>query len=369
MSRNENGAKTNAELDEEVETRDAEAEIEALAGLREVAYQRKRKQAATNLEIPLGTLDKLVAKRRAKLEAEAQPLYAHWVVEPWDEPVEGSILLQTITERIRQHVILTQDQATAIALWIMLTWVHEQAAVHSPILLATSAEANSGKSTLLGLIGFLVRQALLSVSISGPALFRSIEKWGPTFVIDEADTSLVNNDDLKEVVNSGWTRGQSVIRCDPETHDPRPYSTFCPKALGMKGRKLPDTTLSRCLIIEMQRKLPSETVADFDHLDDEGLALLRRQLARWAKDNSALLTKAQPEIPHGFDTRVRANWKLLLAIAENAGDEWKRAAWQAAGAIEKLKATFEASIGVQLLSSIRAMFTELCREHVLARHR
>jgi Protein of unknown function (DUF3631) len=223
-------------------------------------------------------------------------------------------------------------------------------------LLATSAEANSGKSTLLGLLGFLVRQALLSVSIRGPALFRSIEKWGPTFVIDEADTSLVNNDDLKEVVNSGWTRGQRVIRCDPETHDPRPYSTFCPKAIGMKGRKLPDTTLSRTIIIEMKRKLPNETVADFDHLDDDGLARLRRQLARWAVDNGAALTAATPEIPQGFHNRVRANWKLLLAIAENAGDEWKRAAWQAAGAIEKVKATFEASIGVQLLSSIRAMF-------------
>ena len=308
--------------------------------------------------MPLNALDKLVNKGRAKLEAEAgaRPLFPHWVVEPWDEPVEGSILLRAITERIRRHVILTQDQATAVALWIMLTWVHEQAAVHSPILLATSAEANSGKSTLLGLLGFLVRQALLSVSISGPALFRSIEKWGPTFVIDEADTSLVNNEDLKEVVNSGWTRGQSVIRCDPETNDPRPYSTFCPKALGMKGRKLPDTTLSRTIIVEMKRKLPNEKVADFDHLDDEGLAGLRRQLARWADDNGAALTAATPEMPPGFHNRTRANWKLLLAIAEAAGGDWKRRADQAAKAIEKIKATFETSIGVRLLSSIRTLF-------------
>jgi putative DNA primase/helicase len=349
---------SNAELDVQVETKDAEAEIEALAGLREVAYQKKRKQAAADLQMPVGTLDKLVAKHRAKIEAEAdpQPLYPHWVVEAWDESVEGSILLLAITERIRQHVILTQDQATAVALWIMLTWVHEQAAVHSPILLATSAEANSGKSTLLGLLGFLVRQALLSVSISGPALFRSIEKWGPTFVIDEADTSLVNNDDLKEVVNSGWTRGQSVIRCDPETHDPRPYSTFCPKALGMKGRKLPDTTLSRTIIIEMKRKLPNETVVDFDHLDDDGLAGLRRQLARWAVDNGAALIAAAPEIPAGFHNRIRANWKLLLAIAESVGGDWKRRAWRAASTIEKVRETFEQSIGVQLLSDIRALF-------------
>ena len=98
MSTDGNGAMTNAELDEEVETRDAEAEIEALAGLREVAYQRKRKQAATNLEIPIVTLDKLVAKRRAKLEADAEaaPLYEHWNTEPNDVPEHGGVLLQAI---------------------------------------------------------------------------------------------------------------------------------------------------------------------------------------------------------------------------------------------------------------------------------
>jgi Protein of unknown function (DUF3631) len=348
----------NRKLDENVQTRDAEAEIAALAGLSEVAYQRKRKQASDDLGMPLKVLDKLVSKGRAKLEAQAEapPLYPHWVVEPWNEPVEGGILLRAITKLIQRHVILTSDQATAVALWILLTWVHERAVVHSPLLLATSAEANSGKSTLLGLLGFLVRKALLSVSISGPALFRSIEKWNPTFVIDEADTSLVNNDDLKEVVNSGWTRGQSVIRCDPETNDPRPYSTFCPKAIGMKGRKLPETTLTRTIIIEMKRKLPTETVADFDHLDNEDLSVLRRRLARWADNNAELLAKAMPKVPPGFHNRTKANWMPLFAIAESAGSNWKLAAWKAAGAVEKIRETFEASIGVQLLSDIKTMF-------------
>jgi hypothetical protein len=158
--------------------------------------------------------------------------------------------------------------------------------VHSPILLATSPEANSGKTTLLNLASYLVRNSLCSVSITGAALFRSIEKWRPTFVIDEADSVLVDNEDLKAVINSGWTRGQSVIRCDPKTNEPRPYTTFCPKALGMKGRKLPDTTLSRAIIIEMQRKRPHEQVADFDHIDDAELASLRARCARWALDNA-----------------------------------------------------------------------------------
>src|SRR4029077_5955669 len=294
--------------------------------------------------MPVGFLDKLVAAPRVKQTGEGEPaaLYEHWNVEPWPEVVDGGTLLRALTERIRRHVIMTMDQAAAVGLWVMPAWVHKQVAVHSPILLATSAEASSGKSTLVGIAGFLVRRSLLSVSISGPALFRSIEKWCPTFVIDEADTVLNRNEDFKEVINSGWTRGQSVVRCDPETNDPRPYSTFCPKAIGMKGRKLPETTLTRTIIIEMKRKLPTETVADFDHLDNEELSLLRRRLARWADDNAELLANATPKVPPGFHNRTKANWKLLLAIAESAGSNWKLAAWKAAGAIEKIRETFEA---------------------------
>ena len=331
--------------------------VAALAELSELAYQKQRDEAAAKLGIRVTVLDKLVAKKRIEFEVDHVPmLYPHWTVASSEELVDGGIILEALVNKIRWHVVMSPDQAVTVALWVMLTWVHEKVAVHSPLLLVTSAEANSGKSTLLGVIGFLARRSLLSVMITGPALFRSIEKWQPTFAIDEADTVLVNNEDLKEVVNFGWTRGQSAIRCDPETNEPRPYSTFCPKAIGMKGRKLPDTTLSRAIIIEMKRKRPDEVAEDFDHIDDAQLARLRRQLSRWANDHAAALGKAKPEIPPGFHNRVRANWKLLLAIAEQVGGDWKQQAWQAAGTIERVKATFESSIGVTLLKALRAMF-------------
>lgn len=326
-----------------------------MASLTDFAYARRRKQAAKQLEIGVTQLDKMVRQRKAELEADApEPLFEHWNVEPWQESVSGDALFRALRERIRRHVVLTDEQATAVALWIMLTWVHEKAAVHSPLLLARSAEPNSGKSTLLGVIGLIVRRGLLSVSITGPALFRSIAKWTPTFVLDENDTAFVNNDDLKEVVNSGWTRGQGAIRCDPETNEPRSYSTFAPKAIGMKGRKLPDTTLSRAIIIELKRKLPSEQVEDFRHVDDDELARLRQQCLRWANDSASALAKAAPEMLPGFHNRTAANWTLMPAIAERVGT--KEQAWQAASAIENLKDARDASIGIQLLSDIRQAF-------------
>jgi putative DNA primase/helicase len=346
------GSREPDELDEEL--------IAELAALPKLRYQKRRVEIAKRFGIRVSELDKLVAEARGEIrKKEPSPaLYDHWVVEPAEEEIDGAALLEELTTFLKTHLVISEHQAIVVGLWVLFTWTHD-VAVHSPLLLITSPQANSGKSTLLGLINFLVRRSVQSVSISGPALFRSIEKWVPTFIVDEADTVLANNEDLKEVVNSGWTRGQAVIRCHAVTLEPQPYSTFAPKAIGMKGRKLPDTTLSRAIIIAMKRKLPAEEVVDFDHTDNETLARLRRQLLRWATDNSEALAQAEPQIPEGFHNRTRANWKPILAIAERIGGGWKALARKAAVEIEDVHETFDPSIGIQLLADIKEAFTAL----------
>jgi putative DNA primase/helicase len=96
-------------------------------------------------------------------------------------------------------VILSEEQATAVALWVIYSWLHEyeKFASHSPNLHVRSPERDSGKTTLLGAVGFLACRALASTQISGPALFRSIAKWRPTFIIDEADDVLKDNPELR----------------------------------------------------------------------------------------------------------------------------------------------------------------------------
>ena len=181
-------------------------------------------------------------------------------MEPWPEAVDTGELMASLVARIKRHIVLSDDEALTVALWVLFAWVHDAAAVHSPILLATSAEPNSGKTQLLSLVGFLVPRALVCVEISEATLFRGIEKWPPTIIVDEADVILINNEPLRSVINSGWTRGSCVPRCIGDDNTPHAFPTFCPKVIGMKGRKLPDTTLSRSIIIEMRRKKAAEKV-------------------------------------------------------------------------------------------------------------
>ena len=333
-------------------TPEDEALLVELAALSPLDYAKRRKRAATKLGISVSDLDRFVADARATRRRSTRWRCFMTIGRslPWDEAVDGKILFRALSECVRRYVILTEPQATAVTLWVVYSWLHEHErfATHSPILLVRSAEKDSGKTTLLGIITFLTRRALNSVEISGAALFRSIAKWQPTFVIDEGDDVLTDNADLRSVLNSGWTRGQTVIRCHHDTHEPESFSTFAPKVLGMKGDKLPDTTLSRSLAIDMKPKLAGEWIADFDHLDNETFARLRRQVLRWATDNAEALAARQPEIPQDFHNRRRANWRPLLAIAEAM--DVKQAGWEAALEIERRQIAVDPSTGIQLLT-------------------
>jgi hypothetical protein len=158
------------------QTKQANALIDELAQLSGLDYARRRRDAARDLGINVADLEREVRARREAIAAErgAPPLFGHWVVEPWPEPVDADALIVALVRRIRRHVVLTLYEAVTVALWILMAWVHHEAAIHSPILLATSAEANSGKTTLLNVVSFLVPRGMSCVGTSEASLFRSV---------------------------------------------------------------------------------------------------------------------------------------------------------------------------------------------------
>jgi CHC2 zinc finger len=219
------------------ERADAKArEDELLAKLEKaepgLAYRRQRDEVAKELRVGKTDIEAELKRRR-----EAAPLFGHWIVEPWPDPADGDALLRDITRRIHRHVICSADDALVIALWIVFSWIHEEVATHSPILLVTSAEPESGKTTLLSIVSYLAPRAIASVEISGAALYRSIQLWRPSFIVDEFDSVLNGTDDdkqtLRSIINSGHVRGQGVIRCEGDDKRPERFETFAPKALGM----------------------------------------------------------------------------------------------------------------------------------------
>ena len=329
-----------------------ESKLSQILQLPHVEYLRTRKELAKDLGVPCDLLD---AERRKhdKQESESGGTPSHWAVDPWPSPVDARRLIDAIVSRIKAHIVMNEHSALTAALWVMLAWAHD-AAVHSPILMVSSPEAECGKTTLLGLINLMVPRGMIFVEGSAPVIFRMIDKWHPTLIVDEADSIFRNNKDLRAIINSGWTRGAGVPRCHPETHEPEFFETFGPKAIGLKGLNVPDTTLSRSIVIAMQRKLLDDKVTDFGHQDDECLAQLRRQLARFANDNIEQLRQSSPILPQGFGNRLAANWRLMLAIAELCGTEVAGRARTAAAALSRR--VDRVSHAVELLHDIGDFF-------------
>lgn len=329
--------------------------LSRLAALPPLEYDKCREREADHLGVRVGTLDAEV--RRVRGVSDPTNEVGHSVTiddpDPWSDPVDGAVLLDELAETVRRHVVLPAGAADAVALWVLHAHAHDTANI-SPILAATSPTPECGKSTLLTLLNALVPRPLPASNITAAALFRAVEKWRPTLLIDEADTFLRESDELRGVLNSGHNRGSAwVIRTAGDDHEPKQFLTWAPKAIALIGR-LPATLASRALHIELRRMTANESVvalrADrLDHLDP-----LRRRAWRWAKDHTAALRCSDPDMPTTLRGRAADNWRHLLTIADVAGGEWPQQARTAAEALGAPRN--EQTAGVLLLEDIREIF-------------
>src|SRR5262249_15950701 len=151
-----------------------------------------------------GALDGLVkACRKAMQKSKQAP--ASWTVGAATEPVSGDRLLNAQKAQYEKYVVLPPHAAVTCALWTMHPWTTDSVDL-SRILGIIWPEKRCGKTTLLKILNRLARRASLASNISAAALFRYIEAEQPTLLIDEADSFLKDNEELRGVLNSGHSR-------------------------------------------------------------------------------------------------------------------------------------------------------------------
>jgi putative DNA primase/helicase len=336
--------------------------LELAASLTPIEYERQREVIAKRLEVRVGILDKLIKERRPQAESNSGNGEGAMILlsqpEPWPDPVSLSSVLTTISTTIQRFLVVSESAVTAITLWIIHTYAHEAANV-SPVLAINSPEKRCGKTTLIELLTALVIRPLSASNLTPATIFRGVQAYHPTLLIDEADTFLNgDSDELRGILNSGHRRRTAIVlRTVGDTHEVKQFSTWCPKAIAAIG-KLPDTLADRSIVIEMRRRSPDEKVEGlrFDRIAKE-VEPVRRQAFRWFQDNRHSLTMAEPEIPVGIDDRAADNWRALLAIADAAGLEWAKLARQAATELCGNRDVEDESARTMLLTDIRNLFT------------
>ncbi|MBA7608317.1 hypothetical protein ES703_15494 [subsurface metagenome] len=301
-------------------------------------YGRRRKDIAKKLgDISLGMVDEVRRGPAGEAPDTGQGTTVQFEdPEPWPEEVDGAVLLDDLAATYKKYIVLPNGAAEALSLWTAFSYVHDKFQI-SPILSITSPDKRCGKTTLLALLGQLVLKPLPASNLTASTIFRGIEKFHPTILVDEADTFMKENEELRGVLNSGHLRAQACcLRCVGEEHEIKTFSTWCPKAIAKIG-KLSATLDDRSIEICMQRKTPNEKVSRL-RLDRSNLLFgeLRRKLARWSQDISVLDVAAIEVDDTGLFTndRMADNWRPLLTIANVASwgaADWVKRAIEAAG--------------------------------------
>jgi len=343
--------------DDETIRRDDDT-IRRLAKMSLLEYERVRAAEAKNLGCRASMLDRLVSAMRQLANPATDTLQGAAVkladVEPWEHPVDGAQVLDEIAKRTASYVVMPPGAADVTALWDAHTHCFS-VFMHSPRLNASSAEKQSGKTTLRDVCAEFVARPLLTENTTSAVLFRLVHAQAPTLLADEYDSWLAENEELRGLLNAGHRRGAIVHRCEGEGFEVRGFLVFAPVMLCGIGA-LPGTLHDRSIPIRLPRAKRGEIQARFDSRHVEVENELRRKLARFVADNRERIAACEPQMPETMFNRVADNWRPLFAIAEIAGGDWPQ---RCADAYTKLiESEFEdvETLRVALLTDIQQIF-------------
>lgn len=295
------------------------------------------------------------------------------------EPVLGHVLLERLVELFDSYLVLPKGGAEVLALYTIFTYLFNEFDI-CPLLVVTAPTKRCGKTRTQDVLSGVVRNPVRASNASAASLFRLIEHGQVTLLLDEYDTYLNRNEDIKGIVNGGHTRGSAyVLRAERSGEDflPRRFSTWCPKILAGVDR-LPPTIEDRSIILPMRRKEKSQTVRKLRlaKFPDE-TAALRSMLERWAADNAERVAATTPPPIEGFDDRASDNWEPLLAIGDVIGHGWaERSRWAARTLVDAASTHDEQDLQILLLKDLQELLkdnlegeirTELLLERLLER--
>lgn len=285
------------------------------------------------------------------------------VPPPWDEPAGvGAELLDRLDTFLGRFVAYPSRHArVAHALWIghahlMGRWES------TPRIAFLSPEPGSGKSRCLEVTEPLVPRPVHAVNTTPAYLFRKVsdEAGAPTILYDEIDTvfgpKAKDNEDIRGMLNAGHRRGAMAGRCvvKGKVVETEELPAYCAVALaGLND--LPDTIMSRSIIVRMRRRAPGEKVEPWRlRINGPEAEQLRDDLAGWAHWLPREVD--WPQMPKGIEDRNADVWEALLAVADLAGGAWPERARRSAVALVADSMAGAPSIGVLLLRDLHAVF-------------
>lgn len=334
------------------------SEVARLAQLTPLEYEAERVAVAKRLDVRTSFLDREVEKARPKCAPAEEGGEIIETLEPWPDPVDGASLAEEIRSCLRAYVVFTNAaDADALTLWIVGSHLMDVWQLF-PKVLIESPTKRCGKTTLLETIEVFVPRAMMCSNISAAVLFRCIEKYQPTLLVDEADRFLRDKDEINGIINAAHSRrGAYVLRCVGDDNEVKRFPVWCAQVFAGIGKQA-DTLVDRSLVIGLRRKLPDDKVSRRPADLFEQMLRVRRQLARWSADHKVRIGAMESEPPACGNDRRRDNFTPLWRIAQALGAPWPDRLASAYLAQAATEDDSDEPAGVMLLSDLASIFAQ-----------
>ncbi|MEM3865956.1 MAG: hypothetical protein QXL69_00965 [Candidatus Bathyarchaeia archaeon] len=239
---------------------------------------------------------------------------------PWLVPdkIEDLTLNETelyneLIEFLKAHLDLLDDvEYHVLACFILASWRQED--FEAAPYLFFLGPMSSGKSRALECLQLLCYKAINAASITAPAVFRAIEAWHPTLLLDE--TEVLASDaaaEIRAVLNAGYRRETKAVRVEKANNNQpvlATFNVFCFKALA-GTKELMNTLMSRCIPINMEKNTRDVNL----FLDKEWAAKLRQKLLKYRIKNLGKNDLKENNVNEIKDGRLTELFYPLLVVA------------------------------------------------------
>lgn len=186
-------------------------------------------------------------------------------------------LFDDVEKFIRDHVHFTDERLyESAASWTLSTWIKESLRIAPrPIFYGTTA---SGKSRAIGTLKEIVYRGYAPTIPTPAVLYALIEHFGLTIFIDEyqAIQNPENLANIEAVFKSGYEKGGTVPRMNPNTMEPIIHHVYGFMGLGTKGKLPPEDLVNRAIIFNMQQKPRGSSIVR--RIDEDRARKLRGRL-------------------------------------------------------------------------------------------
>ena len=312
-------------------------------GLVELIYDARANQAALAVRNSDGSIrlvpqdgqaDSLVRRELILLPSEV------------GEPSCTSQLLDQVAAFIHTYVDLELRHERVAAAYVLMTWVFDRFSA-VPYLRALGA-IGTGKTRFLLTVGSLCYRAIFAGgAVSPAAIFRAVDLYGGTLIIDEGDFRAAGMwTEMIKVLNSGYHRGLPALRAEPKG-GVRAYAVFGPKILASRHRFADDALESRCITVRLRTTAREDILLLLPQSFWEEALALRNRLLRFRLDNYATIEAPAVRVQRGFEPRVS---QILGALQPFLGDD---------GLLDDLRAEMQSSLVDVRADGVEADIAEL----------